>query len=202
MVTISTATRQDVPRLADVLARAFHDDPEFLWALPDPADRPRRLRRIFGTMLRHEVLRHGGAELAEDEDGQRVLGAALWLPPGHWQEPALRQLLSLPGYLRGFGRRLGHGSALLSSCAKVHPREPHWYLYAIGVAPEHQGAGVGAALLRSGLARCDRDRLPAYLESSKLSNVPLYQHFGFQDTGRVDLPPDAPEVTTMWRPAR
>jgi GNAT superfamily N-acetyltransferase len=200
VITISAATRADLPAVADVLARAFHDDPEFLWALPDPADRPRRLRRIFGTVLRYEALRHGGVEVARADD--RVVGAALWLPPDHWREPALRQLLAAPGYLRGFGRRIGYGSTLVDACAEVHPREPHWYLYVLGVDPALQGKGVGAALLRSRLERCDRDRLPAYLESSKLSNVPLYEHFGFAKTGVVDLPPGAPELTTMWRPPR
>jgi hypothetical protein len=31
-------------------------------------------------------------------------------------------------------------------------------------------------------------------------NVPLYEHFGFQLTGALGLPADAPVVNTMWRP--
>jgi hypothetical protein len=42
--------------------------------------------------------------------------------------------------------------------------------------------------------------LPAYLESSKLEDVPLYQHFGFHVTGPLALPEGAPVVNTMWRP--
>jgi GNAT superfamily N-acetyltransferase len=79
-------------------------------------------------------------------------------------------------------------------------RGPHWYLAFIGVDPVRQGHGVGAALLRSRLRRCDQEGLPAYLESSKPENVPLYQHFGFHVTGTLDLPKGAPVVTTMWRP--
>ena len=83
----------------------------------------------------------------------------------------------------------------------AHPREePHWYLAIIGVDPVRQGYGVGAALLRSRLRRCDEEGLPAYLESSKLENVPLYQHFGFHVTGTLGLPEGAPVVNTMWRP--
>jgi GNAT superfamily N-acetyltransferase len=66
--------------------------------------------------------------------------------------------------------------------------------------PVRQGHGVGAALLRARLRRCDQERLPAYLESSKLENVPLYQHFGFHVTGTLGLPEGAPAVNTMWRP--
>jgi hypothetical protein len=36
--------------------------------------------------------------------------------------------------------------------------------------------------------------------SSKLENVPLYQHFGFHVTSTLGLPEGAPVVTTMWRP--
>ena len=197
MITIRSATHADVSELSSVLARAFHDDPPFLWSLPDTGSRPRRLRRIFATMLRREVLRYGAAQVA-CQDG-RIVGGALWIPPDHWQEPFLYQLTALLGFLRGFGRRISYGSALVTACAKVHPREPHWYLYVLGVDPALQGNGVGAALLRSGLDRCDQERLPAYLESSKLSNVPLYQHFGFRSTGTIDLPAGAPEITTMWR---
>ena len=53
---------------------------------------------------------------------------------------------------------------------------------------------VGAALLRSRLRRCDKEGLPAYLESSKLENVPLYQHFGFHVTGALGLPEGAQAV--------
>jgi ribosomal protein S18 acetylase RimI-like enzyme len=84
---------------------------------------------------------------------------------------------------------------------RVHPREqPHWYLAFIGVDPARQGYGVGAALLRSRLRRCDEDALTAYLESSKLENVPLYQHFGFHASGTLGLPEGAPVVNTMWWP--
>ena len=85
--------------------------------------------------------------------------------------------------------------------ASAHPREhPHWYLAIIGVDPVRQRFGVGAALLRSRLRRCDQEGLAAYLESSNLDNVPLYQHFSFHVTGALGLAEGAPVVNTMWRP--
>jgi GNAT superfamily N-acetyltransferase len=70
----------------------------------------------------------------------------------------------------------------------------------IGVDPARQGDGIGAALLRSRLRPCDQEGLPAYLESSKPENVPLYQHFGFHVSTTLGLPEGAPVVNTMWRP--
>jgi len=179
-----------------MLARAFHDDPAFRWMLPAEGSRHRRLRRYFATELHHESLRHGAVELACA--GGRVAGAAVWFPPGTWSGTAAS---ALPGYLRAFGRRFVTASQYQTVAVRAHPRgQPHWYLAAIGVDPPRQGCGVGAALLRSRLRRCDQDGRPAYLESSNLENVPLYQHFGFQVTGTLGLPEGAPVVNTMWRP--
>ncbi|HEX5496378.1 MAG TPA: GNAT family N-acetyltransferase [Mycobacteriales bacterium] len=199
-VAIRPARRSDVVALSALLARAFHDDPPFVWMLPDPASRPRRLRRFFTTLLRWDALRFGGVEVACEPD--RISGVALWLPPDHWLAPLGRQLLTLPGYARAYGRRLGQASTLLRAGAAVHPREPHWYLGVVGVDPQRQGHGVGGVLLRSRLDRCDWDGTPAYLESSKTSNVPLYEHLGFRATGVLALPEGARVITTMWRPAR
>ena len=179
-----------------MLARAFHDDPVFGWFFPAEGSRHRRLQRFFVTELHRESLRHGAVEVAR-ADG-RVAGAAVWFPPG---TSFGTEVSALPGYLRAFGRRLAAVSQFQSVAVHARPREePHWYLAIIGVDPVRQGYGVGAALLRSRLRRCDEEGLPAYLESSKLENVPLYQHFGFRVTGTLGLTEGAPVVSTMWRP--
>lgn len=196
-VEIGVARRRDAAETAQMLARAFHDDPVFGWIFPAVGSRHRRLGRFFTTELRHDSLRHGAVEVA-CVDG-RVAGAAVWFPPGTWSGT---EVFALPGYLRACGRRLAVASRYQSVAVRAHPREqPHWYLAVIGVHPPLQGNGIGAALLRSRLRRCDEDGLPAYLESSNRDNVPLYQHLGFRLTGALGLPDGAPVVNTMWRPA-
>jgi GNAT superfamily N-acetyltransferase len=74
-------------------------------------------------------------------------------------------------------------------------------LAAIGVRPEQQGKGLGTALLEPGLDHTDRLGLPAYLESSNIRNVPLYERHGFEVTEEVELP-SGPPIWLMWRPAR
>ena len=196
---VRVAEYGDAAQTARVLARAFHDDPVFGWMLPAEGSRHRRIQRFFVTELHHESLRHGAVDAAW-ADG-RVAGAAVWFPPGTWT--AGTEASALPGYLRAFGRRIGVVSQFESVAVGVHPRDqPHWYLAFIGVDPVRQGQGVGAALLRSRLRRSDEEGLPAYLESSKPENVPIYQHFGFHVTGALGLPQDAPVVSTMWRPGQ
>jgi predicted N-acetyltransferase YhbS len=197
-IIVRQATRSDAKELVRVLARAFDDDPLMVWMLPDPASRQRRIRRMFHTIFRHEVFAFGGARVAT-EDG-RIVGAALWIPPRSSPKPSVvRQLMALPGFLRAFGRQTLLPNTYLLAALKVHPHEKHWYLYLIGVDPDQQGKGVGAALLRERLRHCDTELMPAYLESSKLSNVPVYEHFGFEATGTLALAEGAPAVTTMWR---
>lgn len=194
--TVRPAAAADVKPLAAVMSRAFYDDPPFIWMLPDPKTRLKRSRRFFTALARGEALARGGVDVALV--GTEVTGAAIWRPPGHWETEQLRTVLGVVG---AFGRRTRAVAALAHAMARAHPREPHWYLFAIGVDPAWQGTGVASALLRSRLGQCDHDGLPAYLEASKAASVPLYQHFGFEPTGNPDLPDGAPPLTAMWRAA-
>jgi RimJ/RimL family protein N-acetyltransferase len=80
----------------------------------------------------------------------------------------------------------------MEQMAEFHPQEPHWYLPLLGVDPMKQGRGYGSALLVHALERCDRDRLPAYLEASSPRNKALYERHGFvgdrRHPGRI-VPP-------------
>lgn len=125
-------------------------------------------------------------------------GAALWFPPG--VEPDGEAILAHMAATIPAGRldALARGMELQ---AGLHPHAPHWYLPWIGVRPEAQGQGLGGALLRRGLARADRDGLPAYLEATNWRNAALYVRHGFEVTGVVEAP-GYPEIIAMWRPAR
>jgi hypothetical protein len=54
--------------------------------------------------------------------------------------------------------------------------------------------------MRRQLAVADSKGMPAYLESSKENNIPIYQSFGFKVTGEIKLP-EGPTLYPMWRPA-
>jgi GNAT superfamily N-acetyltransferase len=199
-MSVRPAVRADIGVLADVLARAFHDDPTFTWVLPDDEARHARIRRVFATTLRVDALRRGMVDVAWDHESGAIAGGAIWYPPGAWPSPALRQFRALPGYVGALGRKFGPTAKLSAAMARAHPRSAHWYLASVGVAPAHQGKGVGGALLRARLARVDQSGAAAYLESSKIRNIPLYEHFGFTAGDVPPLPAGAPVVTPMSRP--
>ncbi len=79
-----------------------------------------------------------------------------------------------------------------------HPAEPHWYLMTLGTDPAAQGRGLGPALVRAGLERCDADGLPAYLESGSAANISFYEGLGFRLLGEVRVP-DGPAFFPMRR---
>ncbi|HEX3816114.1 MAG TPA: GNAT family N-acetyltransferase [Mycobacteriales bacterium] len=193
-ITLRTAHRRDAKEIGAVLGRAFAEDPVLRWMLPDQ----RRSSRMFAALIRRQHLPNGGSEIAADASGP--VGAAIWDPPGY-RPTTLETLLTLPGLAASMRRRLPAGAALETAFAKVRPKEPHWYLAQIGTDPAARGRGVGGTLLRSRLARCDADAIPAYLESSNKSNIPLYEKFGFTVTGEIQLP-KGPSCWAMWRESR
>jgi hypothetical protein len=59
--------------------------------------------------------------------------------------------------------------------------------------------GVAGLLLRSRLQHCDEDGKPAYLEVSQPNGITMYERFGFQRIGDIDMPAGGPVLTAMWR---
>lgn len=196
--TVRSATSTDVAAIATTLSRAFLDDPTMVWLWPDLSARRRGMSLLFRAMTRHQHLPGGGVEVAELADGT-LAGAALWDPPGGWSTPTLRGLLMTPLIVRAFGRRLVVGRTFIATLERAHPTAPHWYLGTIGTDPSMRGGGHGRALLASRLERCDAERSPAYLESSKVENVGYYERFGFRTTGEIVVPDGGPTLYPMWR---
>ncbi|HEU4363211.1 MAG TPA: GNAT family N-acetyltransferase [Mycobacterium sp.] len=199
-IEVRSTRKSDIGELSGVLGRAFYDDPVSVWMLPDAGRRAARLAAYFGTVTRHHHLAGGGVEVACD--GSVIGAAALWDPPHRWKESRRTQWRMLPPLIRAFGLRLGVGRAVADLLTATHPEEPHWYLAVIGSDPTMRGRGFGQALMRSRLDRCDAEHRPAYLESSKIENVPYYQRFGFAVTGEITLPGGGPTLWPMWREPR
>ena len=60
----------------------------------------------------------------------------------------------------------------------------------IGVEPLRQNRGLGAALLKAQLAKCDLDGLPSYLElTNSVGNRPLYERHGPRPLPRLSWVP-------------
>jgi GNAT superfamily N-acetyltransferase len=195
---VRKASADDVSRLAQALARAFYDDPVFQWLVPDDSERIRRSELGFAFYLRKVYLPHD--ECYATEDGA---GAALWLPPEKWHLGPLAQLRLAPGMIAAMGPRLPQLLRAISTIESNHPQKPpHYYLPFVGVEPELQGKGLGTALLKPILDRCDREGTPAYLEATTPHNRACYLRQGFEVTEEFRFPKGGPPSWRMWREPR
>lgn len=183
----------DVDRLAVALARAFQDDPVTCWVYADERRRPHWSTRFFAWQLRRLMVQDVSWTTADGAGG-----AALWALPGRWREDAGDTIKLLRLTLAGVLPRLPRVLRGLGQVELRHPSERHLYLAVLGVEPGRQGQGVGSQLIRPGLDLCDRERLPAYLETGKEANLAFYGRHGFRVLDRLDLP-KGPPVWFLWR---
>jgi GNAT superfamily N-acetyltransferase len=182
----------ELAQLSATLADAFATDPIFQWLFPSRRRRDTGMRRLFAIELAHYVFPTGQVFTTDD-----FRGANLELPPGRWKMPV--PLSGAIGFMRVFGMRLPRASRLQRFLERNHLREPHYYIRSLGVATRFQGQGLGSALLRPTLDRCDREGLPAYLEASTERSAALYERLGFVHLGELQVP-DGPRFWPMRRP--
>src|SRR4051812_40176456 len=117
--TVGKAGEQDLPRIANALAQAFYDDPQFVWIVPDDSRRLGILDRGFELFLRR-------VWFAQDEcyTTAGVVGAAVWERPGEWKTPIIKQLTMAPAMARIFGRSLPRIMRAIAAVESNHPTEP------------------------------------------------------------------------------
>lgn len=140
---------------------------------------------------------YGGAEGERHERGGRG--------PGGWRQPWLElnarafaehpeqggmtpadldQLTREPWFHLDDVLLLWHGDTLAGSCwLKIAEGEPGEF-YAVAVAPEHQGAGLGRALMAAGMAKLSERGIreaTLYVEADNTPALRLYRGFGFRE---------------------
>lgn len=191
-VEIRSATSDEMSQAVSSIVGAFITDPLARFAWPSPHEYLRAM-----PVATHEwaggSIQHGTAYVSAD-----LCGAALWLPPGvHANGEALERVFRDTA-------KPEHLDDLLVTFDKMdewHLEEPHWYLPIVGVEPNAQGNGLGGALMRHAVARCDQEEALAYLESSNPRNISLYERHGFEVMGEIQVGA-GPLVTPMLRRPR
>src|SRR5581483_5457107 len=172
--------RLERSQLADasaVLARAFQDDPAWVWLFPDTERRERLLPWLF---------RVGFEVTAADvyATAGEIRGAARWQPPGRATihvGATLRALLATPLRIgAATGQFLAYGRAVEALRADV-AKGPHWYLAGIGVDP---AAKAG---------------LPTVLLTNNEANLSFYERHGFVVMKQSETPKGGPKAWAMVR---
>lgn len=188
-MNFTTVNKSNTADAVAILAEAFHDDPVINWCCNDPAS----LAPFFAFTL-PVFIEQNLTYL--DPQGR---GAASWLGPGQ----SLRWPATVANALKVF--RLGGSMGIYRmmrsgmTTERYHPKDPHYYLFAIGVKPGHKGQGIGTRLIAEILRRCDNENMPAYLENSKPENLRFYEGHGFKVQREIRFARSAPPIWLMWR---
>lgn len=197
-IAIRAATRSDRNDVVSSLASAFAADPMLGWMTRSSHPPAGRLQLFFETIVDGELQK--GAQMTYVAGAGA--GASVWRDVGDKGPSNTEMLKSTPAFVWVFRSGLGRTLRLVTAVEKVHPEEPHAYLFFVGVHQDRRGQGLGAALLAPVLERCDREEIPAYLENSNPANEAFYARLGFAQRGKISLPKGAPPLMPMWREPR
>jgi GNAT superfamily N-acetyltransferase len=164
--------------IGDIIGHSFADDPVNQWVFGGREC----MTKYYTKMAKKLYLTKGFGHVTDDQTG-----GSLWLRPSDAKQvPLIKSIDIAFSMLRHNGfKSILRGMGVDDGLANKKPSEPHFYLFAIGSRPEHQGKGVGSIIMQAGLEIVDQAAMPAYLESSKESNLPFYQRFGFEVTEKV-----------------
>jgi len=108
-------------------------------------------------------------------------GCALILYPDRKKTTLKSIMLDISLLFRCIGiLNIGKAMSREQNIKKIQPKEPMIYLWFLGVNPSSQHLGIGSKLLQEVIFDSERRKLPIYLETSTLKNLPWYKQFGFQ----------------------
>ncbi|GAA3806696.1 GNAT family N-acetyltransferase [Cellulomonas soli] len=198
MPTLRDAETRDLPAIRTVLARAYHPNPLMTWVFPDAATRDEACAAWLAPSL-ERYLSDGVVHVVET--GGTVVAVAAWIRAGASSTPRPATLPTSAGVLAalvGQDRAVQVRSALRSS-APLFPSGPSAYLNYLGVDPGLQGTGLGARLVRHGLAVLTDAGNGAHLGTTDPGNVGFYTALGFTSAGTVLLDEPGPSLEILVR---
>lgn len=208
--TVRLATEADYDEVATLLTRAFANDPAMNWLggvkkknavtsldkLDAGMKKTMENLRRFQSCFIHVTINAGGIitlALAPQSngDGERIVGAALWMTPGKTYDLPFTTLIKsgafsvLMGWrIRGLKRVFidftPHVEESLHKSFKSRnlDRLDSWHLLEIAVDPDWEGKGLCSLLMKDGFSRASPK--PIHLEATTPRSKDIYIHHGFE----------------------
>jgi GNAT superfamily N-acetyltransferase len=177
-VQVTALASDQTAEAAGVLARALHEDPYFVYVLPDPVEREATLPKILGPITRFGQM-YGSAVTTAGS----IEGTAVWTAPGVDVTP---ERAGEAGFHEIFealdADAIQRYGGVMDNLQELPGREldgPLWYLMAVGVVPGRQRKGVGRALLEPGIERADAEGIACALDTFEERTLPFYASLGF-----------------------
>lgn len=173
-------TLSDLEQMEQVLARSFEEDPLVSFILRNKKTRVKTVAKFFRAMGRLNIRTNSAFGV-----GEPLQGVAVWSFPNKPEASATpKDLFTFPpllfsSYVIG-AQRARAVFKQIDVNHKKYASEPHFYLDNLGVLVSSRGKGLSSKLIRPFLEMADSQKVIAYTDTVTKSNVPLYQHFGFE----------------------
>lgn len=186
--------RHEWKRATQAIADAFTADPVAQYLTTCDGNSPETARAldlkvfeyiIYAHLLKGLVLTIGDFE-----------GIACWMPPnqnmddwgtifrsGMWRLYYQLGKESKERYFNEFLPKLHDAKADVMGDRDSNS----WYLIYIGTVPSARGKGYSRKLIEYVTDLADKDGLACYLESSTMTNIPIYKRFGFEEKIKITL---------------
>jgi len=193
-INIREMQKSDISYAAEVLGQAFATTPGTLAIYGD--NPTAALRFQIGIEGRLKYL--PGHIFVAELDGQVVGAMQITKWPACSRPPSLKMMPSALSATRGLGP-LVRLIKLKRTWGKRDPKQPHWHLTFLGVAPDFQGKGIGSKMMVFYCDIVDRDMIEAYHEMGP-ENVHFYERFGFKVVGEETI--NGVKNLYMLRPAK
>ncbi|HNP24868.1 MAG TPA: GNAT family N-acetyltransferase [Bacteroidia bacterium] len=176
------AKYSDKNLVIDILTKSFDTNQSVNYILKQDAKRIKRITALMDYSF--EVCFVSGEVILSDDKK----GCALVTYPDKKKTTLKSILLDVKLILSSVGlKNIKKTLAREAMINKMHPKQPMYYLWFIGVDPEHQNEGIGSILLDDIIEDSERKRRPIYLETSTVKNLPWYKKFGFQIYHELNL---------------
>lgn len=200
-MTIRKMTEQDLPTVADALARSFVSNPVYNYVVEDETAR-KQFTLDFLTFRLRVGLAYNAAYITSDKNG-----VAVWLAPGEGVKPDMLGTLGGGVALQAAGPKAIERFQAFAQFSGMKEAElapmPHYLLSPFGVAPEMQGKGLGGALLRNQLDEFDKIGAVCFLDTQTDENESLYHHFGFETVFKGVIPgTPVPHIAMIRHPQK
>ena len=192
--TAARLSDEDFDEVVEVLADAFSNYPVMRFVLGPGGNTVPRLAEMIGFFVFRRI-RLGGPMFGVRNETGALVGAAVMTLPAE-PEPPAEVLQRRDDVWNSLGLDCRERHDVYGAHAKtVLVSEPHHHLNMIGVRHSHHGRGLARPLLEAAIQLAARDPKSAglTLTTETAANVRLYQHFGFEVFGHVQV---APELET------
>lgn len=172
------ALNTDKQLVIDILSSSFEENKSINFVVKQDAKRKKRIQTLmeYSFFVGQEF---GKVFISDDENSCAILihNKKDTLKSIVWDLKLVFKVIGLRNVLNVLKRE--------KELSANHPNGKFIHLWYVGVFPEHQGKGIGSKLISELMEYYQGQQI--YLETSTLTNLPLYKKFGFEIIKELDL---------------